>query len=211
MNQSAFSLPGLFKKLLPKKRLPLSLYEDAVVLDTETAGLDKDALILSFAGITVEKGELNLKKSLSIFIYREQNKRLPESVAIHGLTNSWLKSHGKNEKTAVEMMHAFIEKKIPIGHHIPFDLSVLNHHFNRYGLEPLPSHKYICTGETAKRLEKPNPEMLPSYELEKLCQRFNVPIHARHTAVGDTLSTALLWLKLRKELIKREITLSYTI
>jgi DNA polymerase-3 subunit epsilon len=207
----SFSLKNLLHFLLPVKKIPLSIEDDAVVLDTETAGLAEDSPILSFAGIIVEKGELKLKKSLSVFIYRDQDKRKPESVAIHGLTNEWLKANGINEKTAIEMIHAFIGKKIPVGHHIPFDLSVLNHHFSRYGLEPLPVHKYICTGETAKRLEKPNPEMLPSYELEKLCTRYNIPIHARHTAVGDTLSTALLWLKLRKELIKRKIVLTYTV
>lgn len=205
-----FSLNKFFRAILPSKQLPISL-DDAVILDTETAGLTTNAEILSFAGILIENGELQLKKSLSLFIYRQNSKRIPSSVAIHGLTNEWLKTHGTNEKTAIELIHAFIGKKTPIGHHITFDLSVLNYHFSRYSLEPLPSQKYICTGETAKRLEKPNPEMLPSYELEKLCHRYNVPIHARHTAVGDTLSTALLWLKLRKELLKRQIVLTYPI
>ena len=82
---------------------------------------------------------------------------------------SGLKTHGTNENTAIEMIYAFTGKKILVGHHITFDLLVLNHHFNSYDLESLPNRKYICTGEKAMQQEKLNPEILPSYELEKLC------------------------------------------
>lgn len=180
--------------------------EKVVVLDTETGGLEDDTELHSIAAVSVFEGKIHFEHSLNLFIKNAANKPINGSV-IHGITQRKLTEEGLLEKDVLQKVHSFIEKKTLVGHHIEFDLNVLNKHFIKHNLEPLPENNFICTFKLAKRLERPEPDMMPSYSLEEVCKRWGVPSYKRHTAAGDVVSNALLWIKLYSELKKRNIKL----
>jgi DNA polymerase-3 subunit epsilon len=178
--------------------------EDVVVLDTETGGISEQAPIHSIAAIRVLSGKILFNESISLFIKPKDHKTL-SSVDIHGLTKRKLEHEGLAELEVLNLTQTFIQKKTLVGHHIEFDLMLLNKHFKDHNLEPLPENKFICTYHLTKRIERPDPDLTPSYRLEDVCARWKVQSHGRHTAAGDVYSNALLWVKLYKEIKRRKI------
>lgn len=199
---------SFLKKFLSEKRsitTPLINIEDVVVLDTETGGLDEDAAIHSIAAIRVVMGRIQFEDSIAYYIKPRDTARL-KGVTIHGLTRHKLENNGLNEANILKMAHQFIQKRTLVGHHIAFDLMLLNKHFVQHNMEPLPEKNYLCTFQLTKRIERPDPETSASYRLEDVCARWNIPAVERHTAAGDVFSNALLWAKLYREIKKRKIS-----
>lgn len=186
----------------------LSSPDEVVVLDTESSGLDEHAHLLSFAGIRIQENRLLADQSLNIYVKQAPSTFTKDAIRIHGITGRKMEEEGIPLQDALVQIYEFIEDTRCVGHHISFDIMLLNKHFTAEKMEPLSNpDNGICTAALAKRLERPAADMMPSYALEEVCTRYRIPIHARHTAAGDAYSTALLWLKLRNEALKRKIRL----
>lgn len=165
-----------------------------VVFDTETSGLDpKNAQILSIGAVKVQNMSFEIASSLSI---RLKSNVIPttEAVSIHGLVSS--------EQTGIEMNEAagvffdFIGSDVLVGHHVGFDLAMLNNLSLKHGGGPI-LNMALDTSMLARRLDNPHdPSSLnpKEYTLDKLCKRFSIIPKARHTADGDAYITALAFI-----------------
>ena len=164
-----------------------------VVVDTETTGLDvKNDHLLSVAAMRVHNFSIDLADQFTVFI-KQENYIPGESVQVHGILARHAKE-GLDEKSMCTRFLEFIRDNIIVGHHIAFDLQMLNKALlKHFGIKM--QNKILDTGQLARRIENPMSSRGKQQSLDVLCQQYAIPIHQRHTAGGDTFLTALIFLK----------------
>jgi DNA polymerase-3 subunit epsilon len=186
------------------KQKPISELE-FLVFDTETTGLDtrKDH-VLSYGAVQVSNNRIKIPTSREFYL--RPKKRNREAVKVHGLIQ--VRPYVSRE----QLIRSFLEdaaSRILVGHHIGFDLAMMEKVGSNLGLKSI-RQAGLDTYELAVRLElgkyhDPNRIVPQDYSLDKLCERYNIPLDDRHTAAGDALLTAQLLLKLLKIADKKGI------
>lgn len=175
------------------------------VLDTETTGLNSKAdEIVSYGSIQV-KGFRVFVNSVKEY-YLKPTKQNKEAIKVHGL----IKKDGFiSPQEFVERFLAEIGTAVIVAHHAGFDKAMLERAGKPFGLKRI-LNPTIDTYDLAVRLEigkNYNPRMVNGldYSLDKLCERYQIPLDDRHTASGDAFLTAQLLLKLLKKADKAGI------
>lgn len=190
-----------------KTRLPLKTMVEEVnflVLDLETTGLNsrKDHM-LSLGAVQVRNLEIKVDQRMEYFV--QQSGYTPnESIGIHGILPEQ-SAAGKEEAELIKELLGFLRADVIVGHHIRFDVSVLNQSTKRIYGRPLKNH-VIDTVDLVRKwdrlsLQRPHRDL----SLDAVCERWQIPLHERHTAAGDTLITAILFLKLLGNLQRKGI------
>lgn len=176
-----------------------------VILDTETTGLDwvQDEII-SIGAVRLQNNEIPLNNIFTARILRISGQN-PGAATIHGLVQSDTK--GRPAEEVIPAFFSYIGSAIIIGHHIGFDLKMIEKTSFQLGGGKVINH-VLDTSTLAKRLDSPtDPDSLDGrqYSLDVLCKRFDITTKERHTALGDAYLTALLFLKLMHALEKKGI------
>ncbi|MEN3322319.1 3'-5' exonuclease [Mariniflexile soesokkakense] len=173
-----------------------------VAFDTETTGFDKkEDRVLSIGAVSFIGKTIQVNNSLELYL--EQDVFKPETVEIHGLMKS-----GSQDKTseleAIKTFLSYIKNDVLIAHHANFDRCMINEMLLRHGLGKL-KNKFIDTGVLYKKsLHIIYRQKEKTYTLDELCKELNIPMVDRHTATGDALITALVFLKIIGRLDKRK-------
>lgn len=173
-----------------------------VVIDAETTGLDlkKDTLI-SLGGLKVLGSTIRVEGHFEGYLPTPESHQDNSAVAIHGiLPNSSRYKYEQEEELLARLLSFLGPDGIIIGHHIGFDVEMINQALARQGAGPL-KNRIIDTGEVAQRLQ-PAGYWTPkdTFTLDSLASRYRIPLSDRHTALGDAYITAVLWLKLTARL-----------
>jgi len=168
-----------------------------ISLDCETTGLDpKRDRIITIGAISLLGTEIRMDDSLEMLLPIAFNT---STVEIHGITADAARE-GIEEDEALQAFAEFVSGDILVGHHLGFDLKVLNHAALRQFNVPL-ANRWFDTMEIALFLVKREAwkpkENLKDYSLDTLCRLFDIIPHDRHTAAGDAFITAQIFLKLR--------------
>lgn len=171
-----------------------------VVFDCETTGLQpfKGDKVISLSGVVIEKGVLKTDKVFNKFINPLRHIP-PLSTEITGITNSMVSGAPTLFEVLPEFLD-FIGSRILVAHCAPFDLAFLNIELGRYTSARI-LNPVIDTYLLAQTIF---PE-INDYSLDNLLKKFNLEIKGRHTALGDSLMTARLFLKLQEKLSEKEI------
>lgn len=172
-----------------------------VIFDTETTGFSKlEDRILSIGAISLTNNIINVNDNFEIYL--EQKIFKPETVKIHGiLKDGDIKK--VDEITAIQQFLKYIKNAVLVGHHVGFDIGMINEMLSRYNLPKL-KNKTIDTGNLyrkSKHLVYENE--LKNYTLDELCDELNISKSDRHTANGDALITAIAFLKILSRLNKK--------
>ena len=173
-----------------------------VVLDTETTGLNpKKDSIVSIGALSVRKNEIFIHDRYEAFIRILHNSA---SVVVHGITREKAQAIGIDEATALRSLLGFLRDSVIVGHHIGFDVEILNESIQRiFGIRL--QNRWLDTMDLTLNLEtdgmfKNAPcQHLTNrndFSLDGLCCHFNIEPHDRHTATGDAFITAQVFLKL---------------
>ncbi|WP_116128335.1 PolC-type DNA polymerase III [Lewinella sp. IMCC34183] len=168
-----------------------------VVLDAETTGLDiHDDRILSLGGLRVLGNSIQLGEKFEEYLPTPEGRTVPDTIRIHGIIPNSHRYTFTNEAQLMEDLLAYVGNAIIVGHHIGFDVAMINAALARQGAGPL-RNRVFDTVELAKRL-RPAGYWTPkeTYSLDALARRHRIPLSDRHTALGDCYITAVLWLKL---------------
>ncbi|EAZ82176.1 3'-5' exonuclease [Algoriphagus machipongonensis] len=176
-----------------------------VVLDTETTGLNPSVdHILSFGAVKIEDQMIQI--STGVEWYLKSSKKDFKTIPVHGLI-------GNEEAVPLEQFAKrvleYFENNILVGHHLGFDLEMLEKALKPFGLDKI-QNKCIDTMSLAIRLDHGlmadrNYIDFKDYSLDSLCQRYDIKTDDRHTAGGDAFLTANLLLKLLKAAQKKGI------
>ena len=161
-----------------------------IVLDTETTGLSAERERI------IEVACLELKNFTTTGEYFQAyiNPQQPvsaEALAVHGLSDEFLKPHPPFHAIAHDMMDFIGESPLVI-HNAPFDLAFLHAEFKRMG-KVFPALPVIDTLPMARKKFPGSPA-----SLDALCKRFNVSLAARdkHGALIDCQLLAHVYIEL---------------
>ncbi len=192
-----------------------------VVVDTETTGLKprKDRL-LSIGAVPIIKRRMHIRESWDCLVrpaeegntansgYRYQKSDVnKESILIHGIRDQDA-ALGVSEPDAIKRLLEILQDNVIIGHHIGFDISMINEALKRMGL-PRLKNRAVDTARLAYRLVHPqyhtfNRPMV-DLSLDALCKEYGIVTEDRHTAAGDAFITGYLFLKLLAKLEKKGV------
>jgi DNA polymerase III subunit epsilon len=169
------------------------------VFDTETTGLDPAGgdRIISIGAVRVVNGRVLRQETFERLV--QPRRSVPAaSTAIHGITADML----EGEPTIAEVLPAFArfaEDTVLVGHNVGFDLRFVK----------------MAEGESGVSLSQPALDTLllhaalhPDHDehtLEAIAERLGVSVVGRHTALGDALVTAEVFVALIAMLRRRGI------
>ncbi|MDJ0894200.1 MAG: exonuclease domain-containing protein [Alphaproteobacteria bacterium] len=172
----------------------------ALIYDSETTGLDlQEARLLSMGAVRVHGTTIYRGATLDLLVNPEV-KITARNTAIHGITNEMV-ADAPQFSAVSGQYEALSTGAVIIGHSIGFDLAILRNELLRAGKDwqtPLA----LDTLQLLSALY-PNEEKLG---LDAICERFGVEIHGRHTALGDALVTAELWVRMIPLLLDAGVT-----
>lgn len=179
-----------------------------IVLDCETTGLDpRRDTIVSIGAIAVLEGQIRLDDQFEALLKLDYNS---SSVLVHGITREEARLYGLEEAQAMEQLIDYLKDGVIVGHHIGFDVQVMDKALQRcfgIGLQ----NRWIDTMELTLHLEKqgvlldatqrhspdsPQRPLRQDFTLDGLCRLFGIAPHDRHTAAGDAFLTAQIFIKL---------------
>ncbi len=172
-----------------------------VVFDTETTGLkpqEGDELV-QIAGVRIVNGR-RLDGEVFDTLVNPGRRIPPASTAIHGITEPMV-AGAPDVATAIRRFHKFAEGAVLIAHNAPFDMTFLKRREKALGIvfdNPVLDTALLsaCVFGAAER-----------HSLDALSHRLGItiPEEARHTAIGDTIATADVFLRLLPALRGRGI------
>jgi DNA polymerase-3 subunit epsilon len=156
-----------------------------IVFDTETTGTDAGA-----GDRVIEIGCVELLNHIptgrTFHTYlNPQRANSPGAVAVHGLTDDFLKDKPLFAAVADEFVE-FIGDGRLVAHNATFDITFLNAEFARTGHEPLRMDRVIDTLSMARRKHPGAPN-----NLDALCSRYGID-NSRRTKHGALLDAELL-------------------
>ncbi len=195
------NLPTYFKEyqesILKTQKLPIAETR-FIVFDTETTGFShKTDRVLSIGAVAVINNTINVNDSFEVYVKQQIFKA--ETVPIHGILKEG-RIDKITELAALKLFLKYINNAVLVGHHINFDVQMINEILKRNKLPKL-LNKTIDTGYLFKKskhivyqIEEKN------YTLDNLSDELNISKSDRHTASGDAYITAIAFLKILSRL-----------
>jgi DNA polymerase-3 subunit epsilon len=175
---------------------------DVVVFDTETTGLEPERgdRIVSLAGVRVRRGVVRAGETFDALV--NPGRPIPDAVTrIHGITDAMVASAPPID-VVLPAFVAFAAGGVLVGHQVWFDLRCLGIETERLRLPPLGvTHAVLDTLALSEAVHGP----LPGHGLDVVAARLGVTVRARHSALGDALATAEVFVRLLELLRRREI------
>ena len=174
----------LFYVILPKM-------ERLIVLDTETTGIkpSEGHRIIEVGAVEILDREIT---STEFQKYIQPNRKVGESVNIHGITDKFLINKPQFNQISDDLL-SFIEGATLVIHNAPFDLGFLNNELKLIGIKEMIEN--ICTIiDTLELSKQQRPGTM--HNLDALCRRFGIDTSARtrHGALLDAQILAQVYL-----------------
>ena len=170
------------------------------VFDLETTGLDVRSgdEIVAIAGVRVVNGRMVDNEIFEQLI--DPGRTVPyEAVRVHGLDNECLQGKPRLEEV-LPLFYKFAEGTVLVAHCADFDLGFLRAREHKAGI-----HFSNPVLDTFKLSVLVHPTQ-KKHDLESISQRLGTRLYSRHSAMGDTLTTAEILLGLLPLLAQQGIT-----
>lgn len=163
---------------------------DCVVFDTETTGLapSEGDEIISIAGVRIIKGKLHPEETFDKLVNPKRNIPL-ESLKIHEIYPEMLVNEPSIEKVLPEF-YRFVDRAVLIAHNASFDMKFLQMKEEKTGIRLLNP---VLDTLLLSVLCHPKQEL---HNLEDIATRLGIPVIGRHTALGDAILTAEVFIQL---------------
>ncbi|RJG47865.1 3'-5' exonuclease [Motilimonas pumila] len=169
--------------------------DEIVSLDFETTGLNpKIDDIISIGAVIVKGQRVLTSKQLNLAIKPKQV--IPQdAIKIHRIRNQDA-ANGITLEQALPELLQFIGNRPILGYFVKFDLALLNRCCQqRYDFQ-LPNDAIELCNIYYKKVNAYYPDAWVDHKFETLATTLDIPVLGRHSAVGDAITTALMYLKL---------------
>lgn len=156
-----------------------------IIFDTETTGLDNKAdRVIEIGGIEL-LNHFPTGRTFHVYINPGDRKVHPDALAVHGITDDFLKDKPLFAEIVTDLQE-FFEGAKWIAHNATFDMGFINAEFERLGLPPVPSDMVVDTLALARRKHPMGPN-----SLDALCRRYGID-NSHRTKHGALLDSELL-------------------
>ncbi len=193
-----FDLIALGKIATPDDDRPLQEMT-YTVFDTETTGLDPSAgdEIISIGAVRIVNGRV-LSQEIFEQLIDPRRPIDPQSARVHGISNEMLRGQPPIE-AVLPRFHRFCAGTILVGHNVAFDLRFLQLKEQATGI--VFRQPVLDTLLLSAVLH----DLAADHRLEALAHRFGIEVVARHSAVGDAMVTADIFVNMLPLLAERGI------
>jgi DNA polymerase-3 subunit epsilon len=165
-------------------------------VDTETTGLDpKRDRLITIGAIAIKGGQIDVGDSFETMLKIAYNQ---SAVTVHGITRDEAQD-GMEECDALQEFLDYLGDGVIVGHHIRFDIDLLNGACERHFETKMPNRSLDTMDLTLHLKDAGAFEGRPEpvgFSLDALCELFGVVPRDRHTAGGDAFITAQIFLRL---------------
>ena len=171
--------------------------DELVALDIETTSMDvKQAEILSIAAVIIKANRVKTSHKLALTIQAPAN--LPaESVKVHLLRRIDL-ADGVPLEEALEKLLMFIGNRPIVGYYIAYDLAVLDKVMRPLFGFGLPSRSDDVASLFRRRLAaRAMHDCEMKLGFDAIAEQLQIPLIGRHTALGDAITTALMYVQMK--------------
>jgi len=156
-----------------------------IIFDTETTGLDNRMdRIIEIGGIELFN-HFPTGKTLHLFVNPGDQKVHPDALAVHGITDEFLKDKPPFAEVVEQILDFFGDGKW-IAHNATFDMGFVNAELARLGLPPILPDRVVDTLSLARRKHPMGPN-----SLDALCRRYGID-NSHRTKHGALLDSELL-------------------
>ena len=167
--------------------------ERLIILDTETTGIkpSEGHRIIEVGAVEILDREIT---SAEFHKYVQPNRKVGESVNIHGITDKFLINKPQFNQISDDLL-SFIEGSTLVIHNAPFDLGFLNNELKLIGIKD--RIESICNViDTLELSKQQRPGTM--HNLDALCRRFGIDTseRTRHGALLDAQILAKVYLKM---------------
>ena len=167
--------------------------ERLIALDVETTGLriSEGHRIIEVGAVEILDREIT---NTEFQKYVQPNKKVGESVNIHGITDKFLINKPQFNQISDDLL-SFIEGATLVIHNAPFDLGFLNNELKIFGIKETIEN--ICTViDTLAESRKNSEDQGQRHSLDALCRRFEIDDSSRtkHGALIDARILAKVYL-----------------
>ena len=181
-----FNLPTNVGEVAERKLSDLSF----VVFDTETTGLAPSGgdRIVQIAGVRIVNGRI-LRGEVFDTLVNPGCAIPPASTKVHGISDDMV-TEAPDIVSAAQAFHRYCDGGVLVAHNAPFDMAFLRRDEAMIGRSF--DHPVLCTVLLSAALYEHTGE----HTLDALADRFGVtiPPKLRHTALGDAMATAEVFL-----------------
>jgi DNA polymerase-3 subunit epsilon len=160
------------------------------VFDTETTGLEPSAgdEIIQIGAVRIVNGRLLRHENIDQIIDPQRPLR-PEGIPIHGITEDMVRGQ-PTIATILPQFHGFCAGTVLVAHNAAFDMRFLQLKEDKLGIR---FTQPVLDTLLLSAVIHPNQE---SHKLEAIAERLGITIIGRHTALGDAIVTAEVFLRM---------------
>ncbi|ASY70956.1 DNA polymerase III subunit epsilon [Sinorhizobium fredii] len=163
-----------------------------IIFDTETTGLDsREDRVIEIGGVELEN-QFPTGRTLHIYINPGDRKVHPDALAVHGITDEFLKDKPSFADVVEQIVDFFGEARW-VAHNATFDIGFINAEFDRLGLTPIAIDRVTDTLALARRKHPMGPN-----SLDALCRRYGIDNshRAKHGALLDSELLAEVYIEM---------------
>ncbi|MGF1757550.1 3'-5' exonuclease [Photobacterium sagamiensis] len=170
--------------------------DELVSLDCETTSLDPhSAELVTIAATRIKDNRILTSQSIHLTL-RAPASLNADSVAIHHIRHQDLQA-GLEERQALTTLLDFIGNRPLVGYHIRYDKTILDRYYQRLFGFALPNKMVEVSHLYHDRLERLLPNAYYDLSLEAISRHLGLPIPQRHDALEDTITAALIYVRLK--------------
>ncbi|WP_275786742.1 DNA polymerase III subunit epsilon [Pararhizobium gei] len=156
-----------------------------IIFDTETTGLDnREDRIIEIGGIELDN-HFPTGRTFHVYINPGSRKVHPDALAVHGITDEFLKDKPGFAEIAGDLIDFFGGARW-VAHNATFDMGFINAEFTRIGMPAIGNDLVIDTLSMARRKHPMGPN-----SLDALCRRYGID-NSHRTRHGALLDSELL-------------------
>ena len=170
--------------------------DEVVSLDCETTSLDvKEAEILSIGAVRISGSRVKTSDRLDIKL-KPPKSLTGDSIVIHKIRAMDL-SEGVEIDEALEQVLEFVGNRPILGYYVNFDIRMLDKFLRpRYGFG-LPNRAIELSHVYHDIVKRQSLGGDVDLRFDTIASKLNLPMLERHTALGDAITVALMYVRLK--------------